>query len=232
MTKTLFGAIALIFLLHSTTSPALSQNQTAYDGPGFEAYYPEESMLFLKGGEDSPFLDRNWTTVTGLPSGSASFSKTSSITFPTIVQAVAPPIQEPFRFEGNITVRLYASLEATSNVCSATNIPVGGPLGSETQFSVTLTMGGIEAMSNVPTESIVMSKDRTDPHIFEASATNINISMNSEMRFQSQYRSAMNAQSPAPYGGVLMIRGLGLFSMARLSKPNWTWYSIRTEWLG
>ena len=179
MTKTLFGAIALIFLLHSTTSPALSQNQTAYDGPGFEAYYPEESMLFLKGGEDSPFLDRNWTTVTGLPSGSASFSKTSSITFPTIVQAVAPPIQEPFRFEGNITVRLYASLEATSNVCSATNIPVGGPLGSETQFSVTLTMGGIEAMSNVPTESIVMSKDRTDPHIFEASATNINISMNS-----------------------------------------------------
>ena len=40
-------------------------------------------------------------------------------------------------------------------------------------------MGGIEAMSNVPTESIVMSKDRTDPHIFEASATNINISMNS-----------------------------------------------------
>ena len=90
MTKTLFGAIALIFLLHSTTSPALSQNQTAYDGPGFEAYYPEESMLFLKGGEDSPFLDRNWTTVTGLPSGSASFSKTSSITLPTIVQAAAP----------------------------------------------------------------------------------------------------------------------------------------------
>ena len=124
-------------------------------------------------------MDRNWTTVTGFPSGSASFSKTSSITFPTIVQAVAPPIQEPFRFEGNITVRLYASLEATSNVCSATNIPVGGPLGSETQFSVTLTMGGIEAMSNVPTESIVMSKDRTDPHIFEATATDINISMNS-----------------------------------------------------
>ena len=34
-------------------------------------------------------------------------------------------------------------------------------------------------MSNTPTDSIVMSKDRTDPHIFEATATDINISMNS-----------------------------------------------------
>ena len=67
-------------------------------------------MLFLTGGEENHFLDRNWTTVTGLPSGSASFSKTSSFTLPTIVDAFSSPTEEPFNFEGNISVRLFSSL--------------------------------------------------------------------------------------------------------------------------
>ncbi len=188
MRKTPLILIASTVLLLICASPGVSQNQAAYDGPGFENYNPESHMLFLKGDEENQILDRNWTTVTGLPPGSTSFSKTSSFTLPTIVDALAPPAVEPFRFEGNITVRLFASLETTSNACSVSNVPVGGPLGSETQFSVTLSMGGFEAMSSVETESIVMSKDRTDPHIFEAIATNVNVSMNSgdEIRISIQ----------------------------------------------
>ena len=188
MRKLSLAVMALFVVSLSFSMPVFSQNQTAYEGPGFETSYPEENMLFLKGVEGSPYLDRNWTTVTGLPSGSTSFSKTSSFTLPTIVDAQTPPVIEPFRFEGNITVRLYASLETTSNACSATNIPLGGPLGSETQFSVTLSMGGFEALSSVTTDSIVMSKDRTDPHIFEATAYDLNVSMNSgdEIRLSIQ----------------------------------------------
>ena len=88
------------------------------------------------------------------------------------------------------SVRLFASLESTSDICSMSDLPVGGPLGSETQFSVSLTMGGISALSNAYSEPIVMNKDRTDPHIFEVRADNVNISMNSgeEIRLSIQVR--------------------------------------------
>lgn len=172
------------------SSPIIAQNQTAYEGPGIDFEYPEQHMLFLKGVEENHFLDRNWTTVTGLPSGSASFSKTSSFNLPTIVDAYSSPTQEPFNFEGNISIRLFASLESASDICSTSDIPLGGPLGSETQFYVSLTMGGISAISGANSESIVMSQDRTNPHIFEVRAENVNISMNSgeEIRLSIQVR--------------------------------------------
>ena len=189
MRKILLVPISLL-LLAAASSTTIAQNQNSYEGPGFENYLPEQHMLFLKGVEENQFLDRNWTTVTGLPSGSATFSKTSSFALPTIVEAPAPPVQEPFRFEGNISVILFASLETSSNVCSATNIPVGGPLGASTQFSVTLSMGGVEVLSNVETESIVMTQDRTNPHLFLATAENLNISLNTgdEVQLSIQVR--------------------------------------------
>jgi hypothetical protein len=185
----LLVSIFLVLTLMASSS-GIAQNQTAYEGPGLDFEYPEQHMLFLKGVEENHFLDRNWTTVTGLPSGSATFSKTSSFTLPTIVDAFSSPTQEPFNFEGNISVRLFASLESTSDICSMSDLPVGGPLGSETQFSVSLTMGGISALSNAYSEPIVMNKDRTDPHIFEVRADNVNISMNSgeEIRLSIQVR--------------------------------------------
>lgn len=185
----LFISVVLTIILVAS-SPGIAQNQTAYEGPGLDFSYPDQHMLFLKGGEENQFLDRNWTTVTGLPSGSASFSKSSSFTLPTIVDAFSSQTQEPFKFEGNISVRLFASLESASDICSMSDLPVGGPLGSETQFSISLTLGGISAISGVDTESIVMSKDRTDPHIFEVRAENVSISMNSgeEIRLSIQVR--------------------------------------------
>ncbi len=174
---TLLSIALLLVISYSPVGSA--QNQLAYDGPGSDHSYPDEHRLFLKGDDDLQFLDRNWTTVTGLPSGSVSFSKTSSLTSPTIIDAMATPLQEPFGFEGNITVRLFASLETTSEACSFTNVIGGTALGSETQFFVTLSMGGVEVLSSAQTESIVMKKDRTDPHIFEAKANNVNASMNS-----------------------------------------------------
>ncbi len=181
---------AVLTIILVASSPGIAQNQTAYEGPGLDFSYPDQHMMFLKGGEENQFLDRNWTTVTGLPSGSVSFSKSSSFTLPTIVDAFSSQTQEPFKFEGNISVRLFASLESASNICLMSDLPVGGPLGSETQFSISLTMGGISAISGADTESIVMSKDRTDPHIFEVRAENVNISMNSgeEIRLSIQVR--------------------------------------------
>ena len=167
----------LLLLLGSTVG--MAQTYSSYEGPGFEAYYPDEHMLFLKGDDSTQFLDRNWTTITGLPSGSVTFSKASSVSSPIIIEAQTPPVQEPLRFIGNISVQLFASLETSSDVCSITNILSGTPAGSETQFTITLSMGGIEVLPATETNSIVMNKDRTDPHVFVATATNVNVSMSS-----------------------------------------------------
>ena len=123
----LVSTILVVTLMAS--SSGMAQNQAAYDGPGIDFEYPQQHMLFLKGVEENHFLDRNWTTVTGLPSGSATFSKTSSFTLPTIVDAFSSPTQEPFNFEGNISIRLFASLESASDICSISDLPLGGPLG-------------------------------------------------------------------------------------------------------
>ena len=92
----LVSTILLVTLMAS--SSGIAQNQTAYEGPGIDFEYPQQHMLFLKGVEENHFLDRNWTTVTGLPSGSATFSKTSSLTLPIIVAALSSPTQDPFNF--------------------------------------------------------------------------------------------------------------------------------------
>ena len=135
----------LLFVILFGSSLGMAQTYTVYDGPGFDASYPEEHMLFLKGDDDTQFLDRNWTTLTGLPAGSVTFSKTSSLSTPTIIEAQTTKVRESLRFEGNISVQLFASLETSSNICSITNIVAGTPVGSETQFTITLSMGGVES---------------------------------------------------------------------------------------
>ena len=169
--------LAPVLILLAGSSFSMAQTSTAHDGPGFEAYYPDGHMLFLKGDDDYQYLDRNWTTVTGLPSGSVTFSKTSSATSPTIIEAQTPPIQESLRYEGNISVQIFASLDASSDVCSLTNLVGGTPIGSETQFTITLTMGGVEVLSNMETNAIVMNKGRTDPHVFLATSSDVNVTM-------------------------------------------------------
>ena len=180
----------LLFVILFGSSLGMAQTYTVYDGPGFDASYPEEHMLFLKGDDDMQFLDRNWTTLTGLPAGSVTFSKTSSLSTPTIIEAQTTKIREPLRFEGNISVQLFASLESSSNICSITNIVAGTPVGSETQFTITLSMGGVEVISSTETNAIVMNKDRTDPHMFLATTSDVNVSMSTgdEVRLEIQVR--------------------------------------------
>ena len=41
-----------ILIMLAGSSLSMAQTSTAYDGPGFEAHYPEGHMLFLKGDDD------------------------------------------------------------------------------------------------------------------------------------------------------------------------------------
>jgi hypothetical protein len=166
-----------LFVFTTFSSFGIAQTYEEYDGPGISFEYPEKHMLFLKGDGESPFMDRNWSLLTGQPMGSVSFSKTSSALSPNVVEAKSSPLEEAFRFEGNITISLFASLGGSgSDACKLSNI-LPSPASSETQFQISLSMGGVPVLSDAFTNSISMSEGYTSPHEFSITATNVNATM-------------------------------------------------------
>jgi len=175
--KFILMAVTILFFATGASSIGVAEDYEQYDGPGISFEYPETHMLFLKGSEENPLLDRNWSLLTGLPQGSASFSRASSVISPTLVEAKSAPLVESFRFDGNLSISLFASLEGTgSNSCKSTSI-LPSPVSSETQFQVTLSMGGIIILDGAYTDSISMSEGYTSPHEFKVSASNVNVSL-------------------------------------------------------
>ena len=78
-------ALAMLLTVTSTSLMVNAQDVMEAEGPGIEWTLPETHMLYLKGTEEQPFLDRNWTTNTGQPLGRAEFTKTSSALNPNLI---------------------------------------------------------------------------------------------------------------------------------------------------
>jgi hypothetical protein len=173
---TQFRAIsfALILVGLSLASTVIAQ-RNAPDGPGVEWELPQSNMLFLKGDSSSPFLDRNWSVLTGEPLGEAQFQKT--LGYQNLINIQSAPLVEAARFEGNITVHLFAALETSNDGCRFTNPVPGSPLGATTTFSVSLTLGGVQVLTNAETESVVMTESFTVAHEFTVRATDVNASL-------------------------------------------------------
>ncbi len=173
----ILSIIYFLFLMTSFTPVSIAQNYEQYDGPGISFEYPDSHMLFLKGSEDNTYLDRNWSVLTGLPQGSASFTRASAATSPNLINANSAPLEEAFRFNGNLSISLFASLEGTgTNSCKSTSI-LPSPVSSETQFTVTFSMGGVIILDQENTNSISMSQGYTEPHEFIVQASNVNLSL-------------------------------------------------------
>ena len=73
-TSVLFLMLMLLTAV-SASSIANAQDTEDSEGPGITWELPENHMLYMKGTEQQPFLDRNWTTNTGEPLGKAEFTK-------------------------------------------------------------------------------------------------------------------------------------------------------------
>ena len=173
------GTLIALFLLLTVTSTSLvanAQDVMEAEGPGIEWTLPGTHMLYLKGTEEQPFLDRNWTTNTGQPLGKAEFTKTSSALNPNLIDIQSAPLEESFRFEGNITVRLFASLDSTNDGCRLTNV-LPGSAGAETSFSVTLSLGSSVVIENAQTNSLPMEESYLSAHEFTVQALDVNVSL-------------------------------------------------------
>ena len=139
MSRPVMLSLSIISLFFLSIISISSAQIIEPDGPGIEWEKPESHRLFLKGEANSPFLDNNWSSLTGQPIGSIDFQKTAGPT--NLINIQTAPITEDLIFSGNITVHLFASLDVANDGCRFTNVVPGSPLGSETKFSVSLSLG-------------------------------------------------------------------------------------------
>ena len=160
--------IGVIFLLILSTfwASAVSAQESEEMGPGLFLEIPDSHNIFLHGTEESPELRRDWPILTGIPGGSASFSKTAGVP-QTLVEVQGTPIVEALSLNGTIKVELYASLEAKSPVCRQTNVIPGSPAGATTQFFVTLRWGSFTLINGISTNVVTMEESYTQSHIFQ-----------------------------------------------------------------
>ena len=170
------AALVTLLLALSLSSVTLAQEPIGADGPGIEWELPESHMLYLKGTENEPFLDRNWSTNTGEPLGKAEFTRTSSALNPNLIDIQSAPMSNSFRFEGNLTVRLFASLDSTNDGCRLTNV-LPGSAGAETRFFVSLSLGDTLVLDGAMTNSIAMQESYLEAHEFTVMADNVNVSL-------------------------------------------------------
>tara|TARA_B100001142_G_scaffold59801_1_gene58719 strand:- start:106 stop:2448 length:2343 start_codon:yes stop_codon:yes gene_type:complete len=171
--------LALFMLSLMICSPlASSQSTSGPEGPGESWTLPSEHNLFLKGELTDPFLDRNWSKLTGEPLGRAEFTKSSSAFSPTLIDIQSAPLSESLRFQGNVTVKLYASLETTNDACRLSNV-LPGSAGSETSFIVWLSMGSDPVLSQVSSNSLAMEESFGMAHEFTVQANDVNVSLSS-----------------------------------------------------
>ena len=175
---TVSAATALVALLLALSfgSVTHAQDPMEMDGPGIDWDLPESHMLYLKGTVNEPFLDRNWSTNTGEPLGKAEFTRTSSSLNPNLIDIQSAPLSNSFRFEGNLTVRLFASLDSTNDGCRLSNV-LPGSAGAETRFYVTLSLGSTLVLDNAITNSIAMEESYLEAHEFTVMADNVNVSL-------------------------------------------------------
>jgi hypothetical protein len=170
-----FLSFSIISLFLFSLISASSAQIIAPDGPGIEWEKPDSHRLFLKGDASSPFLDNNWSSLTGQPIGSVDFQKTVGST--NLIDIQSAPLTEDLEFNGNITIHLFASLDVANDGCKFTNVLPGSPLGSETKFSVSLSLGNNLILSDAQTNSIVMEESFTLAHEFLIDANDVNVSL-------------------------------------------------------
>ena len=171
--------LALFMLSVMMCSPLVSsQSTTGPEGPGESWSLPTEHNLFLKGDLSEPFLDRNWSKLTGEPLGRAEFTKSSSALSPNLIDIESAPLTESLRFQGNVTVKLFASLETTNDACRLSNV-LPGSAGSETSFIVWLSMGSNPVLTQVSSNSLAMEESFGMAHEFTVQANDVNVSLSS-----------------------------------------------------
>ena len=161
--------IGLILLFLCTgTSLAEPSTKEIPEGEGTSIFFPTPHNLFLN---NESSLDLIYPIDSGEPP-QIDFNRLSS----QLVTVNSPPVDHATRFEGNITVRIFAGLDVEGSTCRLTNPLPGSPADAETQFTVRVLAGGAEVFQN-ETNREALEFDWTAPFEFTTSAWNLNFTL-------------------------------------------------------
>ena len=138
------------------------------DSEGTSIFYPESHNLFLN---NQTSLDLIYPIDSGEPP-QIDFNRLSS----QLITVNSPPVDHATRFEGNMTVRIFAGLDVEGSTCRLTNPLPGSPADAQTQFTVRVLAGGAEVFQN-ETNREALEFDWTAPFEFTTSAWNLNFTL-------------------------------------------------------
>ena len=161
------GALVLLIICTSVALAEPSSKEIPEDA-GTSIFYPDNHNLFLN---NQTSLDLIYPIDSGEPP-QIDFNRLSS----QLVTVNSPPVDHATRFEGNITVRIFAGLDVEGSTCRLTNPLPGSPADAQTQFTVRVLAGGAEIFQN-QTNREALEFDWTAPFEFTTSAWNLNFTL-------------------------------------------------------
>ena len=167
MKSPIFAGLVLLFLCAGTSLAEPSTKEIPAE-EGTSIFFATPHNLFLN---NQSSLDLIYPIDSGEPP-QIDFNRLSS----QLVTVNSPPVDHATRFEGNITVRIFAGLDVEGSTCRLTNPLPGTPADAETQFTVRVLAGGAEVFQN-QTNREALEFDWTAPFEFTTSAWNLNFTL-------------------------------------------------------
>ena len=197
--------VLALFIL--STAPVSAQEELV-GGPGMDWEKPAYTQLFINGTEGDAALSRDIPRGTNEPQGFKRMTKTGQITDNEIM-VTSLPAEETVQITGNVTVRLFASLETAHLYCRSQNVLPGTPLGGDTQFFITLRVGGQVVLDGEPTESIALERDWLNPHNFSVrSEINATLAYGENIELSVQYRHECGFEGRLWWGTYDLASGI------------------------
>ncbi len=147
--------ILIAIMLAISAIPSSSTADEFPTGPGLDWELPTSHGLFISGSTGSEALSRTLPSETGQPDGNREF--TGSPFMQNLLSLTSIPATEASLLQGNLTVQLFAGLYAEGTQCKGEQWLPGTPLGGDTTFFVTVSIG----------DSLVMDNEATEPQVLE-----------------------------------------------------------------
>ena len=162
----LLAMLVLTMLAGSAT--AKPDTMEIPEGEGTSIFHPVNRNLFL---QNETSIDLIYPLDSGQPPAFG-FNRLTN----QLLSVDSAPVEHATKFEGNLTVRLFAGLSLDGPTCRLTNPVPGSPADAQTQFTVRILAGGAQVFQNT-TNRVTMEFDWTQPEEFITSAWNVNFTL-------------------------------------------------------
>jgi len=160
--------VVLVLTMLAGSVTAKPDTMEIPEGEGTSIFHPLNRNLFL---QNETSLDLIYPLDSGQPPAFG-FNRLTN----QLLSVNSAPVEHATKFEGNLTVRLFAGLSLDGPTCRLTNVVPNTPADAQTQFTVRVLAGGAQVFENT-TKRVAMEFDWTQPEEFVTSGWNVNFTL-------------------------------------------------------